>query len=167
LWRGSEFDAVAEASEFPDHLGRPPLRPFPRDRRAAFLVHDALVQDLPDQPTETMRDGSDGLGVPQAREQTTIHELEDTAFRLHGRIRGLIEHPSHLAVAVGRAVAVVHACGLFIAGTGPHPRGQMLGGGKRGPRDAHFRDDLLRRIHAQPGYRGASSVHGAVIGERT
>jgi hypothetical protein len=35
-----------------------------------------LVQDLPEQPTQTMRDVPDGLFVSQARQQTPEHHVE-------------------------------------------------------------------------------------------
>jgi hypothetical protein len=71
--RWSEADAVAEASEFPDHLGR-----------ATFVIHDAVVQNLPDQTTEPMGDRANGLRVPQADHEPSIHDLKDTAFGLDG-----------------------------------------------------------------------------------
>ena len=38
-----------------------------------------------------MRDGTDRLGVSQADHEPAIHELKDTAFRLHRGVGGLIE----------------------------------------------------------------------------
>ena len=50
------------------------------DSGAAFLVRHAVVEYLPGQATEAMRDCADGLGVPEADDETSIDELEDAAF---------------------------------------------------------------------------------------
>ena len=52
--RGREhgFDAIAETPKFPDHLRSAALRPVFGDRRSAFLVRDAVVEDLPHQAAE-------------------------------------------------------------------------------------------------------------------
>jgi hypothetical protein len=55
------FDAVPESPEFPDHFGSAALRPMFGHRRSAFLVHDALMQDLPNEPTQSVRNGPDRL----------------------------------------------------------------------------------------------------------
>jgi len=52
---------------------------------------NSLVQDQPDQSALSMRNGSDGLIVSQARNGTVIHDLEEASFRSRGGIRGLIE----------------------------------------------------------------------------
>ena len=60
------FDAVAEASELPDHSRSAySLQPFAHNL-TAFLVTDASVQDYPDQPTEAISNCPDGLVVSQA-----------------------------------------------------------------------------------------------------
>jgi hypothetical protein len=60
------FDAVADASELPDHSGSAySLQPFAHGL-AAFLVADPLVQDDPDQPTKAMGNSPNGLIVSQA-----------------------------------------------------------------------------------------------------
>jgi hypothetical protein len=60
------FDAVAEASELPDHSRSAySLQPLAHDL-TAFLVADPSVQDYPDQPTEAISNCPDGLIVSQA-----------------------------------------------------------------------------------------------------
>jgi len=76
------------------------VRAFFGDGWTAFLVRHALVQNLPHETTEPMRDRADGLRMAQPHDRTAIHELKDTAFGLDGGIGGLIEQASHLAVAV-------------------------------------------------------------------
>ena len=48
-WSREQFDAIAEASQFADHLARSHLLRLGADGRSAFLVAHALVKDLPDQ----------------------------------------------------------------------------------------------------------------------
>ena len=66
----------SQASEFSDHLGGAPLLPLFGHGGSAFLVLDPLVQDLPDQPTEAVRNRADRLRVSQADDQTAVHELK-------------------------------------------------------------------------------------------
>src|SRR4051794_40905394 len=122
----AKFDAVAETPQFADHLARSHLLRLVADSRPALLVADALVQNLPDQTTEPVGDSSDGLSVPKARDEPTIHNGEDGALRLHRGVGGLIQDASHLPVAFGTAVTVVDTRTFLVAGTGAHPRGEML-----------------------------------------
>jgi hypothetical protein len=46
---------VAKAAKFTKHLGGSTVCPRLVDRWAAFFVRDAVVQDLPHQSTEPMR----------------------------------------------------------------------------------------------------------------
>jgi hypothetical protein len=55
---------------------------FRADRWATLLVANALVKNLPDQPTEPMRNGSNGLGVSEARDKPTINNGDDRALAL-------------------------------------------------------------------------------------
>jgi hypothetical protein len=61
------------------------------DRRSTFLVRDAVVEDLPDETTEPMRDRADRLRVSETDDETPIHDLKDAALRLDGGIGGLIQ----------------------------------------------------------------------------
>ena len=130
------------------------MRPLFADGRSAFLVPDALVQNLPDQTTQPMGNGPDGLRVPEARHQTSVGQLEDTAFGLDRRVGRLIEQASHLPVALRRAVAIAHARTLVIARTGADPGREVLGRWKGRGGGPDFRDDLLRGVDAQPGHLG-------------
>src|SRR4029450_3992178 len=108
-WSRCEIDAVAEASEFPDHLGGAPLRSLLGDRGATFLRGHAVVQELPDEAAQPMRDGTDRLSVSQADHEPAIHEFKDTACGLHCGIGGLIEQAAHLPSAARGSVAVIDA----------------------------------------------------------
>jgi len=61
-----KFDAIAETSQVADHLARSHLLRLGADRRPAFLVPYALVQDLPDQSTQPVSDGTDRLRILEA-----------------------------------------------------------------------------------------------------
>ena len=101
-----------------------------------------------------MRDRADGLSVSQSRDKTAIDDGEDRAFGLDGGVGRLIEHASHLAVALWAAVTVVHACALLIARARAHPGGEVFGRRKRRGGGAEFRNDLLCGISAQAGDLG-------------
>src|SRR5688500_10700937 len=111
-WRRCVLHAVPELSEVPAHLGRATLCAQSGDGRATFLIRNALVQNLPDQTTETMGDGANRLCVPEPRHQPSIDKLEDTAFRFHRGVGGLIQHSAHVPVALRRAMTVAHARAL-------------------------------------------------------
>ena len=156
------FDAVAETPKFPDHLRGAALGARFGDRWSAFLVDDAVVQDLPHEPTEPMRNRPNRLGVSEADDEPAIHELKDTAFGLHRGVRGLIEEATHLPIAVRRSMAVVDARALVVPGTGAHPGGQALGRREGGGRRADFGDDLLRGIDPEARY-GREPLHGILM----
>src|SRR5438105_2550627 len=86
------FDAIAETAEFSDHLGGSTLCTRFDDKRAAFFVRDAIVQDLPHEPTQPMRDRPDRLGMAQTDDEPPVQELEDTTLGLHRGMRSLISN---------------------------------------------------------------------------
>jgi hypothetical protein len=57
------------------------------------------VQDLPDQSTQPVGDGANGLRMAETRDEPPIHDGEDRALGFHSGIGGLIEDASHLAIA--------------------------------------------------------------------
>ena len=124
------------------------------DGRTPFLVHDTIVQNLPHETANPVRDRSDRLGVSQPHDEPSIEELKDAAFGLHRGVRGLIEEPTHLSVAVRGSVAVIDARAFLMPGTRADPGGEALGGREGRGGGPHFRDDLLRRIHPKPGDLG-------------
>jgi len=83
-----------------------------------FLVTDSLVQDQPDELTLSMSNRPDGLIMSQARDAAAIDNLEDTSFDLYGGVGRLVENAPHVAVALRRPVAVIHARTLLVAGAG-------------------------------------------------
>ena len=72
---------ITERSQFADHLTRPHFLCLHADGRTAFFVPNALVQNLPDQTTEPMGDGPDGLSVSQARDEPAVHDRENRPLR--------------------------------------------------------------------------------------
>jgi len=68
---------VAKATEFANHLGGSTLCARFGDGRAAFLVRDAVVQDLPHEPTEPMRDCSDCLGMAETDDEPPVAVQRD------------------------------------------------------------------------------------------
>ena len=91
-----------------------------------------------------MGNNSDGLIMSQARDRAAIDNVEDASFRPRCRVGRLVENAPHVAVALRRSVAVVHACALFVAGAGAHPRGETFLRRKRRCSGADFGNDLLR-----------------------
>ncbi len=61
------FDMVAETSEFPDHFCGACAFRFLVYGWAALVVTYTVMQNLPDQPTETMGDCPDGLFETEPR----------------------------------------------------------------------------------------------------
>src|SRR5262249_13756280 len=96
-----KFDAVAEGSQFADHLARASFLRLCTDDEPAFLVAHAFVENLPDQTAQAVSNGADRLGMSEARDDTAIHHGKDRPLGLHGGVRGLIEDATHLAVAFG------------------------------------------------------------------
>jgi hypothetical protein len=101
------------------------------------------MQDEPDQPTLPMGNGADGLVMSQARDRAAIDNLEDASFGLYRGVGSLIEEASHVAVALGRSVALINSRTLLVTRAGTHPRGETFLGGKGRRRGADFGNDLL------------------------
>ena len=91
-----------------------------------------------------MSNDADGLIMSEARDATTIDNLEDASFGVGCSICRLVENASHVAVAVGGPVVVVHPCTLVVTGSGTHPRGETFRGRKGRGRGTDFGKDLLR-----------------------
>ena len=121
------FDFVSKHSEFPDHGCGAALLGLFRNCRTAFFIRNAVMQNYPDQMTEAIRNYADRLVMSQARNETTIHDLENASLALNCSIRSLIEDAAHLAVALGRVSAAVHARALFLTWACPYPRGEVFG----------------------------------------
>src|SRR5882724_3043228 len=124
------FDPIAKASELPDHSCRALLLRLLGDSWAPFFVTNSLVQDQPDQSTVSMGNGPDGLIMSQARDRAVIDKFEDASFGPGCGVGRLIENAPHVAVALRRAVAVVHSRAFVVAGAGAHPRGETFLGRK-------------------------------------
>src|SRR4051812_12203155 len=118
--------SLAERSQFADHLARAHLLGLHADRGAAFFVANALVQNLPDQTTEPVGDGTDGLRVSKTRDEPAVHDRKDRPLRLYGGVGGLIQHAAHLSIAFGAAVTVVDAGTLLIARARAHPGRELF-----------------------------------------
>jgi hypothetical protein len=98
-----------------------------RHCRAVFFIPNAVMQNDPDQVTEAMRNYADCFVMSQARHETTVHDLEDAPLAFDSSIRSLIENAAHLAVALWRVPAAVHARALFLSRACPYPRGELFG----------------------------------------
>ena len=122
-----KFDSVAKLPECPDHSGSAGSSGVFRNRRAPFLIANAFIQNHPDQLTEAMRNCPDGFVVAEARNETTVDDLEDASFMLSCSIGSLIEKAAHVPVTLRRAWAVIHSRALFLSRACPHPRGEILG----------------------------------------
>jgi hypothetical protein len=75
----------SQTSEFPDHLRRTALHAGFRDLGATLVVRQAVVEDLPDQPTEPVRNGSNGLSMPEADHEPSINERTLWSSRPHAQ----------------------------------------------------------------------------------
>ena len=124
------FDSIAEVSECTDHSQCAYSFGLLAYRRAAFLIANAFMQENPDQLTQAVGNGPDGFIVPEARHQTTIEDLEDASFAFDGSIGSLIQNAAHLAVAFGRAFAVVHARAFFLSWHAPTHDTRFFAAGK-------------------------------------
>src|ERR1700740_2998769 len=110
-------------SEFAKHLVRSTMCAGFAESRSTFLIYHAIVEDLPHEPAQPMSNGSDCLGMAQSRDKPSVEELEDAPLGLHRGIRGLIQHATHLAIAVGRSPTVVDAGALIGARATTRPPG--------------------------------------------
>src|ERR1700692_1534785 len=124
------FDPIAEASELSDHSRGALLLGLFGDGWAPFFVTNSVVQDQPDQSTLSMGNRPDGLVVSQARDRAAIHNFEDASFGPGCGVGALIENTAHVAVALRRPVAVVHASAFVVAGACTNPRGETFLRGK-------------------------------------
>src|ERR1700752_3386736 len=100
---------------------------------------------------EAIRNDADCFVMSQAWNETTVHDLEDAPLAFDSSIRSLIESAAHLAVALWRVPAAVQACALFLSRACSSPGGGVLGSGESRCLGPHFGDNLLRRIHSEPG----------------
>src|SRR5499425_683403 len=90
-----EFDPIAKASEVSDHLPSAKLLRSLADRRAPLFVTDSLVQDQPDQPTQSMGNDTYGLIVAESRDRAAIHNFEDASFGSGCGVSSLIKPKFH------------------------------------------------------------------------
>jgi hypothetical protein len=91
-----------------------------------------------------MGNNPDGLIISQAQDRAAIDNVEDASFRPRCRVGRLVQNAPHVAVAIRRSVAVVHACALFVAGQAPTHEARHFSEGKRRCSGADFGNDLLR-----------------------
>src|SRR5258705_3777373 len=109
------FASVAKLRESSDPSGSAGPSGVFRNRRAPFLIANAFIQNHPDQLTDAMRNCPDGFVVAEARNQTTVDDLEDASFMLSCSIGSLIEKAAHVPVTLRRAWAVIHSRALFLS----------------------------------------------------
>jgi len=82
---------ISQLSKLPNRSPRALIPGSFVDCGAAFFVRGSLVQDQPDQTTLSMRNDPDSLIMSEARDATTIDNLEDASFYLYGGVSPLIE----------------------------------------------------------------------------
>ena len=99
-----------------------------------------------------MGNGPDRLFMPQTGYRAAIDDLEDCSLGFHGGVGRLIENAPHVAVALWRAVAVIRACALVVAGACTNPGGETFLGRKGRCGGTDFGNDLLRGIDTQTRY---------------
>jgi hypothetical protein len=73
---GNVFDAVPETPKFANHLGRPALGACFGHGWPTFFVRNAVVQNLPHEPTEAVRNGADRLLVSEPVIGLGLGEME-------------------------------------------------------------------------------------------
>ena len=93
-----KFDSVAKLAECPDHPGSAGSSGVFRNRRAPFLIANAFIQNHPDQLIDAMRNCPDGFVVAEARNETTVDDLEDASFMLSCSIGSTLPHSVCAAV---------------------------------------------------------------------
>src|SRR5215467_2032590 len=101
-----------------------------------------------------MGNSTDGLIVPQARHQATIHNLENASFAFDGSIGGLVEKTPHLSVTLRGAMTGGLPRTFLVSRTDSYPRAEILVGSKRGRRRSYLSKDLLGGVDSQTGHLG-------------
>src|SRR5260370_28052563 len=86
------------------------------------------MQNDPDQATKPMGDGPDGLIVSEARDESTIDNLENGPFRLGCGVGTLIENASHVAVSFRGGGGLLYPPALFLSQARSPPTPQLPGG---------------------------------------
>ena len=74
---------VAKTAKFAKHLGGSTVCAGFADGWTTFLVRDAVVQDLPHQPTQPMGNRANRLGVAEPSDESSVKEFKDAAFGFH------------------------------------------------------------------------------------
>jgi hypothetical protein len=73
------------------------------------------MENDPDEATQPMGNGPDGLIVSKARYQSAIGNLENGSFRLGRGVGSLIQNAPHVAVALRGAVTLGYFCTFFLS----------------------------------------------------
>src|SRR5664279_4434440 len=114
--------------------------------RAQVAVLSTVVQDMPDDHDEGVRDRDGGL--PAARlTEPAVHAAElgaDVGAGAAGGPGALGEDGADLDIAFAGPAGLVFPRGFVVTGTQPSPRGQVRGGWEPGHVDADRGDDHLR-----------------------
>src|ERR1700751_1254309 len=120
------FDSITEVAQCTDHAQCAYSFGLLAHSWTPFFIANAFMQKDPDQLAQTVCNCLDGFMVSMARHQTTIENFEDASFAFDGSISSLVQNAAHLAVAFGRAFAVVHARTFMLSRAGSHPRDEIL-----------------------------------------
>ena len=118
--RLARFDGVAETAQLSDHLSGAAFCGGTADSGTAFLITDGSMENHPDETTQTVFNGSNGLSMTEPRHKSAIDKLKNAAFSFDSCVRDLIQEAFHLPVAFGRAVTVIDSCTFFFSRADAH-----------------------------------------------
>src|ERR1700719_4481584 len=121
------FNAIAEIAKLADHASGVGSFGLGANGGAVFLVADAVVQDLPHQPAEAVRNGPDSLLIGQAGFEAAKDDLKNTSFDFHCGMGRLVEDAPESAVAVGRTVTFGNFRALLLSGAYAYPGAEVFG----------------------------------------
>src|ERR1700758_1715577 len=97
---------VAQASEFADHAGSAVAFRLRANGGSAFLIANALAQDLPDELRQAVSNRPNRFLVLHTGFEAANRYFEDITFRFNGGVRCLIENAAHVTVALRRTAAL-------------------------------------------------------------
>jgi len=121
-----------------------------------LYIVDAVVQDLPNQSAQAMRDGSDCFVIAHPGGQTPEDDLHLGTLLPDCSMGELVKEAAHRAVAFGGTIAAGFSCALLPSRTNSNPGSKLGGRGECRGFWPDFRDNLLSGVHPQPRQLGQS-----------
>jgi hypothetical protein len=92
---------ISDSTEHLEVVVDAALNGFGIDRLTAFNESCLLVQDLPDDAAEPVRNGPDAFSESQTHDKAPEYTLQVASFRLHGRLCSLAEYTAQETIAFG------------------------------------------------------------------